>query len=298
MLNNGGSSLTYDGIHWTGAGNRIVANSVLAAIDRTRYAVNVNGTIKSDYSVSRMDSTNLLIADTARVLKATANLLKVYATANTDTLIDVRIASYGVHSGDENVYMRLAGAQLGAAGSFPQDTFKWTYRFLNEWRMWRNNQIIEEMGQGGIYHKYTSNGYFEWNPGTYWKLNNVGYINNPNNTGTVELRLYGPGVNLNDYHGMRFAGRDGGGGTDSFDVHFIVGGDGGGRKDTLALFHNSAYVWRSYRVGTQKIFGVQARIVHDGIPTYANDAAADADTNLPSKGEYLKTGDRTLYIKP
>ena len=33
-------------------------------------------------------------------------------------------------------------------------------------------------------------------------------------------------------------------------------------------------------------------------PTYANDAAADADTNLPSKAFYKITGNRTLYQKP
>ena len=34
------------------------------------------------------------------------------------------------------------------------------------------------------------------------------------------------------------------------------------------------------------------------LQTYANDAAADADANLPSGGAYLLTADRTLYIKP
>lgn len=36
----------------------------------------------------------------------------------------------------------------------------------------------------------------------------------------------------------------------------------------------------------------------NNIPTYANDAAADADADLPSGGLYQITGDRTLYIKP
>jgi len=33
-------------------------------------------------------------------------------------------------------------------------------------------------------------------------------------------------------------------------------------------------------------------------PTYASEAAADSDANLPSGGVYQLTGDRTLYIKP
>jgi len=39
-------------------------------------------------------------------------------------------------------------------------------------------------------------------------------------------------------------------------------------------------------------------LLYDDAPTYANDAAADADANLPSGGLYLLTGDRTLYRKP
>lgn len=39
-------------------------------------------------------------------------------------------------------------------------------------------------------------------------------------------------------------------------------------------------------------------VVFTGIPTYANDAAADADATLPSGGAYTVTGDRSLRIKP
>ena len=43
---------------------------------------------------------------------------------------------------------------------------------------------------------------------------------------------------------------------------------------------------------------VDLRIVIPDLPEYANDAAADADANLPSGGLYKVTGDRTVYIKP
>ncbi|MEO1256975.1 MAG: hypothetical protein AAFY41_19125, partial [Bacteroidota bacterium] len=39
-------------------------------------------------------------------------------------------------------------------------------------------------------------------------------------------------------------------------------------------------------------------VVLVGIPSYIDDAAADADTNLPSGGVYQIAGDRTLRIKP
>jgi hypothetical protein len=39
-------------------------------------------------------------------------------------------------------------------------------------------------------------------------------------------------------------------------------------------------------------------LVYLTLPTYANDAAADADSNLPSKAFYKITGNRTLYQKP
>lgn len=39
-------------------------------------------------------------------------------------------------------------------------------------------------------------------------------------------------------------------------------------------------------------------VVIESPPEYANDGAADADSNLPSGGVYTLTGDRTLYIKP
>jgi len=38
--------------------------------------------------------------------------------------------------------------------------------------------------------------------------------------------------------------------------------------------------------------------VYLGLPTYANDAAADADSNLPSKAYYKVTGNRTVFQKP
>lgn len=40
------------------------------------------------------------------------------------------------------------------------------------------------------------------------------------------------------------------------------------------------------------------RIKMTGVPEYANDAAADADSTLPSGGVYTVTGDRALRIKP
>jgi len=39
-------------------------------------------------------------------------------------------------------------------------------------------------------------------------------------------------------------------------------------------------------------------VIHPDIPSYANDAAADADGGLPSGGVYRVTGDRNLKIKP
>lgn len=39
-------------------------------------------------------------------------------------------------------------------------------------------------------------------------------------------------------------------------------------------------------------------IVVNSLPVYANDAAADADTDLPAGGLYLVTGNRTVFIKP
>ncbi|NRB53754.1 MAG: hypothetical protein HRU41_39245, partial [Saprospiraceae bacterium] len=35
-----------------------------------------------------------------------------------------------------------------------------------------------------------------------------------------------------------------------------------------------------------------------GVPNYADDVAADSDSNLPSGGIYTVTGDRSLRIKP
>jgi len=39
-------------------------------------------------------------------------------------------------------------------------------------------------------------------------------------------------------------------------------------------------------------------LVLNGVPIYANDASADADINLPTKGVYQLTGNRTLFLKP
>jgi hypothetical protein len=82
--------------------------------------------------------------------------------------------------------------------------------------------------------------------------------------------------------------------------------------DDITAFLNGAIAYRYYRlnftttdttwlsVSTVSLFRpiTSGLIVGTETPTYANDAAADADLNLPSGAYYLITGTRTLYRKP
>lgn len=60
-----------------------------------------------------------------------------------------------------------------------------------------------------------------------------------------------------------------------------------------------AYLFTVRAAGGQMFFGLtRGGKIQTDLPSYADNNAADADVNLPSKALYLLNGDRTVYQKP
>ena len=87
----------------------------------------------------------------------------------------------------------------------------------------------------------------------------------------------------------------GGDGTDGIDIIFDDTNDGA--RNAMRFAPNTNFTGDYIDVNSfLKILNNCAIVLN--VPTYADDASADADTNLPSGGLYKLTGNRTLFVKP
>ena len=87
--------------------------------------------------------------------------------------------------------------------------------------------------------------------------------------------------------------------------HFVIGlgTNISSKGNTLTIFRNGNWQLGGAQIASKIVdngntLNVMGRVSIQGIPSYTNDAAADADATLPSKSLYKLNGSRAVYQKP